>query len=75
MEKVKLLNDGGYGNSKAFNFPVVVNAEKHLSRCGEHTGYLVSEHELANVGFSFEPVDGQELYFSLIEGECVAVDE
>lgn len=74
MEKVKLLNDGGYGDSDSVKFPVVVNGIKYISKRGVHIGYMVSEYELVNAGFSFGLPDG-ELYFSLVEGECVAVDE
>lgn len=47
MLKVKLLNDGGYGDMENVKFPVIVEGEDF-----EGEGFLVSGSELIRVGAS-----------------------
>lgn len=42
--KIKLLNDGGYGDMENVKFPVIVTAE------GDGSIFLVTAHELYRVG-------------------------
>lgn len=65
--KVKLLNDGGYGDMENVKFPVIVEGfydgagiDVPVNELNKHSA------ELAIDGF---------LYFSLLEGECEVVED
>lgn len=68
MLKVRLLNDGGYGDMENVKFPIVVNGQKWLGK-----GFDVSVSEVNKHGATFTG-DGF-LYFSLLSGECEVVNE
>lgn len=64
--KIRLLNDGNYGDSENVKFPVEVEA----TECG--LGFEVSQSELERVGF--EDID-YKLYFSMLNDECEIVTD
>lgn len=70
--KVRLLNDGGYGDMEMVEFPVVVEV------CGFEPGacdlYLVKGSELIAVGASIDcddPFDPEYDYAFASKGKCI----
>lgn len=69
MLKVKLLNDGGYGDMENVKFPVIVEGTMWSDR-----GIDVKVSELNKHGAEF--IDGdEEYYFSLLQGECEVIKD
>lgn len=68
--KIKLLNDGGYGDMENVKFPVEVEAKPW----GDD-GFDVSGFELIRVGATQSKWDkNQTYYFSAFFGECEVVE-
>ena len=68
MLKIKLLNDGGYGDMENVKFPVIVEGEKW-----GHRGFDVLVSELNKHGAK---LTGEGfLYFSLLQGECEVIKD
>ena len=67
--QVRLLNDGGFGHSEGFEFPLIVNSARIFSK-----GVLIRVDELIKLGFNFNIVgdttEDLELFFSARYGEC-----
>lgn len=69
--KIKLLNDGGYGDMEHVKFPVEVEA----TPCGDGFGFDVPSSELVRVGATELWWDrNQTYYFSSELGECEVVE-
>ena len=67
MSKIKLLNDGGYGDADNVNFPVEVDA-----KAARDIGFFVLESELILVGFELiNPKNNIGLFFSNNEIEVI----
>lgn len=71
MVKVRLLNDGGYGDMENVKFPVIVDGF-HDNLYGSA---VINVHvsELNKCGAKLM-VDGF-LYFSVVQGECEVINE
>ncbi len=62
--KIRLLNNGGYGELNHITFPIVVDGEWY-----KDTGFDVKEEEFHRYGLD-EYDSNYPFYFSLIFGEC-----
>lgn len=74
--KVKLLNDGGYGDSVNVEFPVVVCGVKCINGLGELYGIDINIRDLNNIGFNHRGFEDYEmLFFSTGDRECEIVED
>lgn len=68
MSKIKLLNDGHYGDADNVNFPAEVKA-----KAVRDIGFFVLESELVRVGFELiNPKNNIGLFFSNNEVEVIS---
>jgi hypothetical protein len=68
--KIRLLNDGCYGDMENVNFPVEVEAKP----CGKH-GFTVCGADLIHVGAERHRWEHEfAYYFSVPQGDCEVVE-
>lgn len=70
--KVKLLNDGGYGEAENVKFPVEVEGSPYYNNVGDLCGVDVKESVLIDKGFKLCDYN-DTLFFSFNKGEAVQV--
>lgn len=66
--RVRLLNDGGYGDAEDVKFPVVVECEDLFGNI-----IVVSTEELLRVGFDWEGEDLDETWPFSIGRDCEVI--
>ena len=75
MAKVRILNDGMYGDGESVNFPVIVEGVKFFGKMtGDLLGFHVKGSELKRVGFTSMDIY-YSYFFALYFGECELIEE